>query len=95
MMTLLGWLKMGLVFDLALAVFVFALVWKTIKIKKELSTTQRNLEIHKAFCIKLSERIDLQSSAIVEIGDNLISVVKNPQAARRELLKQKKELQDS
>ena len=101
----LDWMNMSMAVDIAFLVFAVAVVWKFKRFQKNILTNQdrshdnqEKIALHKAYSQKLSERIDLQSQVIVEIGENVKLLkddveltMRNPQEARRELKRREKE----
>ena len=108
----LDWMNMSMAVDIAFLVFAVAVVWKFIRLQKNILSNQSKLHenkqliednkekiiLHKAFSKKMSERIDLQSKVMVEMGENIIFikddleiVMRNPQEARRVLKRREKQ----
>lgn len=101
----LDWMNMSMAVDIAFLVFAVAVVWKFKRLQKNIITNQdrghdnqEKILMHKTYSQKLSERIDLQSSVIVEMGENVKLLeedirltMRNPQEARRELKRREKE----
>ena len=101
----LDWMNMNMAVDIAFLVFAVAVVWKFKRLQKNILTNldrsfenEKKIVLHKAYSQKLSERIDLQSNVIVEMGENvnflkedLELTMKNPQDARRVLKRRQKE----
>ena len=101
----LDWMNMSMAVDIAFLVFAVAVVWNFRRLQKNIITNQdrghdneEKILLHKAFSQNLSERIDLQSSVIVEIGENVKILkddveltMRNPQEARRVLKRREKQ----
>lgn len=101
----LDWMNMSMAVDIAFLVFAVAVVCKLKRLQKSILTNQdrshdnqEKIKMHKEYSQKLSNRIDLQTGVIVEIGENtkllrddLELTMKNPQEARRELKRREKE----
>lgn len=101
----LDWMNMSMAVDIAFLVFAVAVVWKFKRLQKNILSNQsrghdnqEKIEMHKVYSQQLSERIDLQSKVIVEMGQNVVALkddleltMNNPQEARRELKRRQKE----
>tara|TARA_B100000427_G_C15512840_1_gene596922 strand:+ start:441 stop:761 length:321 start_codon:yes stop_codon:yes gene_type:complete len=101
-MSLFGWLKMNLFFDIALVVFSVAVIWKFVKMQKSINSSKEeiiNLNekvlLHKAFMKQLSEKLNLQAQAIYELGSDVALTMRNPQEARRVYKQREKEMQEN
>jgi hypothetical protein len=98
-MNFIDWMNMNMFVDIAFLVFAIAVVWKFKKLQKYILLNQDAMqhnkqenEKHNTYSQKLSERIDLQSSVIIEMGQNVSSLrddleltMRNPAAAKRTL----------
>ena len=101
----LDWMNMSMAVDIAFLVFAVAVVWKFKRLQKNILSNQsrshdnqEKIKMHKVYSQQLSERIDLQSKVIVEMGENIVALkddleltMNNPQEARRELKRRQKE----
>lgn len=67
-MSLMDWLNMNLIVDIACAVFLIAITWKFSSLQKKVNILQEDIS-----CLK----------------SDLNGVIRNPQEARRKLLKNK------
>ncbi len=84
-MNFLDWMNMNMVIDIAFLVFACAVVWKFRKNQKSLTEAnnyntdiQTKLEMHRLAIVDLMQKTQ-------DLEEQVVSVTKNPQAARRKL----------
>ena len=84
-MNFLDWMNMNMVIDIAFLVFSGAVIWKFRKNQKSLTEAnnyntdiQTKLEMHRLAIVDLMQKTQ-------DLEEQVVSVTKNPQAARRKL----------
>lgn len=98
-MSFVDWMNMNMLVDIAFLVFAVAVSWKLKKLQNNILSNQtrghsndNKITNQGEYSQKLAERIDLQSSVMVEMGKNVSSLredveltMRNPAAAKRML----------
>ena len=98
-MSFVDWMNMSMLVDIAFLVFAVAVCWKLKKLQNNILSNQarshsndNKIAIQGDYSQKLAERIDLQSSVMTEMGQNVSLLKKdieitmrNPAAAKRAL----------
>lgn len=86
----LHWMNMSMAVDIAFIVFAVAVVWKLIVLQRKVTNSisinselEKRIAYHKLFCQDLAKRIDLQTTSILELSEDISMTMRNPQEARR------------
>ena len=84
-MSFVNWMEMNMIVDISFVVFLIIVVWKFRKNNSELLDIRTKLEMHRLALVELMEKAENNKVHTGELREQIISLTKNPQAARRKL----------